>query len=657
MTKNFNDGTYVGKAKGMGGLVTVKLTVANHQINQVEIVAPDESKDFGKSALKKLQAEILQTQNADVDAVSGASVTSWAVKDAAQEAIEAALGQEHETSLKLNDGTYEGTAEGHGGPLTVAVTTKDNRISKVQVVKNVESPHVGDYAMKFIPEQIVKQQTLGVDAVSGATLTSKAILAASKKAVAKAGGDVRSRQKQPYQKPQTPAKDLDTDLVIAGGGLAGLATATFALMHGLKVVLLEKNDQPGGSFRYAAGAFATTGSKELEKLNQTNQIDELLNWVKQLSEQDAKRPIDLKFVRYLATESGKTFDDLLALAHAKPSFFLKLPYTAAGFAPGAKITEVFIKYIQDHQGIILNDTVISKVDWDHDHATGVEAKNASGSFTVKAKAVVMATGGASYGQEKMLQQTTPSLKQVNVANEANPANTGDGYPILKAVGAKFFDNDVYKNAELDFAPQLHTDYNNEPDYSQAMVVNSEGKRFTNEAPFSFLNLTTALYREGSPRYYTIYDSQQMDPKFKARVDALPEDPKVYVTASSMKELAAKTNLNAANLQAAFDQYQKACETGQDEFGKNKKSLVKLASGKYYAIFTRPGSWGTIGGVKINQQMQVEKADGSYFDNLYALGELSTGDLFCDYYMIGFSLADYSTEGRLVAEELTAKIKH
>jgi glycine/D-amino acid oxidase-like deaminating enzyme len=73
--------------------------------------------------------------------------------------------------------------------------------------------------------------------------------------------------------------------VIAGGGLTGLASATFAAEKGLKVVVIEKNDQVGGSFRYAAGAFATCGSSQAED----NQVDDLVAWVKELNRHGAKK--------------------------------------------------------------------------------------------------------------------------------------------------------------------------------------------------------------------------------------------------------------------------------------------------------------------------------------------------------------------------------
>ena len=70
----------------------------------------------------------------------------------------------------------------------------------------------------------------------------------------------------------------------------------------------------------------------------------------------------------------------------------------------------------------------------------------------------------------------------------------------KAVNAEFSNNDVYKNGTIDFAPQLFITWNTVPDYSKTMLIDENGKRFSNEAPYNFLNLTTEMYKHGSEKY-------------------------------------------------------------------------------------------------------------------------------------------------------------
>ena len=98
-----------------------------------------------------------------------AAAVSMALSSVAQAAVE--------------DGTYEGSANGKNGPVTVAVTMKAGKIADVKVVKSGESAMISDVAIARVPAEIVKNQSLRVNNVSGATLTSMAIQAAATNAV------------------------------------------------------------------------------------------------------------------------------------------------------------------------------------------------------------------------------------------------------------------------------------------------------------------------------------------------------------------------------------------------------------------------------------------------------------------------------------------
>ena len=78
------------------------------------------------------------------------------------------------SAAAVADGTYEGTADGNNGPISVSVTIKDGKITDVQVTDNVETQGIGDVAVEQIPQQMVANNTLNVDNVTGATVTSAA---------------------------------------------------------------------------------------------------------------------------------------------------------------------------------------------------------------------------------------------------------------------------------------------------------------------------------------------------------------------------------------------------------------------------------------------------------------------------------------------------
>ena len=142
-------------------------------------------------------------------------------------------------------GTYEATVDSVGGPLTVAVTVSEDRIEEVAIVENHDTDGVCDVPMARIPQEIIDNQSINVDSVSGATLTSIFLKNAVKDALAQATDDLA-----PYQEKvawSAPAQsDMDVDVVVVGGGISGMAAAVNAAANGKKVVVLEKLAIIGG---------------------------------------------------------------------------------------------------------------------------------------------------------------------------------------------------------------------------------------------------------------------------------------------------------------------------------------------------------------------------------------------------------------------------
>ncbi len=654
----YTAGTYTGTGTGMNGEVTATITVDTDEITAVELGLDNETPSIGQAAGEELIQQILDSQSADIDGVTGATYTSNGVQEAVQDALNQAMGVQETADLSIPDGTYEGTANGHGGPLTVSVTVQNNQITAVEVTSNQETANVADYAMTHIPEEIVSQQTLAVDAVTGSTVTSRAVLAAVADAIDQAGGDSAAWEAQPYEKEVTTYSDMETTLVVAGAGIGGLSTAAFAAERGIPVIVLEKNDVVGGSLRYAGGGFAIANSEHVTDEMGDDSLENIMAWVHQLNDDtDAQNPIDEDFVEYLLSQSGPAFDEMLDMTGTEVTFTAPDPYMRAGFSRGAATADTLAQYVLDHGGQILTGVTVTGINMDGDTAVGLTAENENGSFTVSADYVVIATGGASYTKEDLLEEVTPSLANVHVYNEANVGNTGDGYDMLEAVGASFDGHDVYKNGFYDFADSLYITWANQPETASTIIINADGERFYSEWPFDRGMMTTKMLEEGSGAYYILYDAVDMDADFRAQLDALEEDSSVYVTGADIEELAQKLSIDPDTLQATVDRYNGFCQSGVDEdFGKDAAYLQEYTGEEgYYAVYTMPGSWGTMGGVNTNREMLAEKEDGTYFPNLYAVGEISTGQLFSEYYMGGFSLSYYMTEGNLVAQDIASKM--
>ena len=126
-------------------------------------------------------------------------------------------------------GTYTATADGNNGPVTVEVTVSDTAITSVKVTDQAETESIAGPAIERIPQAIVDNQSLAVDAVSGATVTSTAILTAVADAIEQAGGDVEALKNVAVSGGDAAqVGDKSADVVVIGAGGAGLC---LSLIH------------------------------------------------------------------------------------------------------------------------------------------------------------------------------------------------------------------------------------------------------------------------------------------------------------------------------------------------------------------------------------------------------------------------------------------
>ena len=170
------DGLYAGAAQGFGGDLVVDVTIADGKISEVAVRPHQETPMVAGPAIEKLTASVVDAQSAEIDTVSGATVTSNAFIAAVEQALQKAQGN-------YEDGVYAGIAQGFGGDLIVDVTVGEGRISEVEVRPHQETPAIAGPAIEQLTATIVESQSFDVEAVSGATYTSNALVAAVKDAL------------------------------------------------------------------------------------------------------------------------------------------------------------------------------------------------------------------------------------------------------------------------------------------------------------------------------------------------------------------------------------------------------------------------------------------------------------------------------------------
>ena len=255
----FVPGTYTGEGQGYGGTVVVTLTTDSSSITDVKVTGDKETPNVGGLYLETLANQVKMAQSAEIDGVSGATLTSNGVREAAAAAISLAKGEAAPAPagpLSFTAGTYTGTAAGYNGPVSLKVTFSDSAVTAVEIESEAETGHVGTPAYDIIFPDIIAANGTGVDAVSGATFTSRAIKEAVNDAAQQAGvSDLASFKKNTVVHEAQAPIDVTVDVVVVGAGGAGMGAAAQAAQNGDTVLVIEKNAEIGGNTLVSGGAY------------------------------------------------------------------------------------------------------------------------------------------------------------------------------------------------------------------------------------------------------------------------------------------------------------------------------------------------------------------------------------------------------------------
>lgn len=561
------------------------------------------------------------------------------------------------TSSGYKAGTYTGVGHGHNGEVKVDVTFTDSAIESIKISESSETPTLSDPATEKLPELIVKNQTTNVDGISGATMTSNAIKNAVLDAVDQAGGDSKAFESKEAEKETLATDDIDTDVLVIGGGASGLLAAQTAAKAGAKTTLVEKLDTLGGTMVVSAGLLLTVDSKTTTDVDDS--LDRMMTFFKTQNETSDVQP-DYDYASAIFEQTGSTVDYLKSDLGLEGTTLDMGGYVGTQFTIGYELVKNMVDQCEKNGVTILTGTKADSLTVTDGAVTGAKVTNDSGSYTINAKKVIVAAGGANWSED--LKSSQPALKTVDLNEKSCIGNSGDGMKMLEEVGADMSDNLYIKSSQHDFAQVFGTNWSNTPSTSMTMLVDADGKRFTNEAQAADTMVNEAMLKHASSGYWNIIDKNNavgFDADFLKKIEeqSASDNKTVAVYADTIEELAEKMGVNADNLKASFDTYQAACESGTDsEFGKSSEYLKAYSTdGGYYAVYRRCGSWGTIGGAITDETMHVLDASGNAIANVFAVGETATPKLFGDYYFGGYSLGSYTTEGIIAANTAVSEM--
>ena len=626
----YQPGTYTASANGFGGPVEVTLTVGeNGGITKADIVGASETPDVGGAAIPDLSAQLLSAQSAEIDGVSGASLTTGAVKEAATAALAEASSLEVVSAPKAEGdnlfipGTYTGSSKGFGGDVTVTVNVSEKAIDSVEINGDHETENIGSFAVEMLGDRIMSAQSPNIDALTGATVTSGAIIRALQQAFTEAGADLSKfpdAHEPEIDTADKPEETLETDIVIIGAGGAGMTAAIRATQAGKDVILLEKMPYVGGNTTKATGGMnaAETHYQKEQGIQDTIQqfIDDTIKGGHNLNDPD--------LVKVMAENSAAGIDWLDSIDAPLPKVSFSGGATNArihspedGSGVGAYLVTAFRKKLDELKVNVMYDTKATELIDDHGTIVGVKAEGKTALYTINAKAVILTTGGFG-SNEEMIVKYKPELK--GTVKTGSPGATGDGIVMAEAVGAALVDIDqiqlhptVEQNTSMLITEGVRGD--------GAILVNQSGKRFIDELLTRDVVSAAELAEEGSYAYL-IFDQHLRD-----GLKATEKYVSIGITtqADTVEELAEKLGIDPATLAETVTNWNKYVADKKDpDFGRTTGMEADLSEAPYYAIKIAPGIHHTMGGVKIDTEAEVISTENKPIPGLFAAGEVTGG---------------------------------
>ena len=550
--------------------------------------------------------------------------------------------------------TATGVGQGMDGDVVVEVTADQSKLYSVVVIKHTETPGIGTVAVDQIPGAMVAANSILVDAVTGATVTSDAIKEGVRSALVEAGLDPTVFEVAPEaQGPvKRTAETLDCDVVIVGAGGAGLTAAIQATQDGAKVIVLEMMPMVGGNSLKATGGMNAAGTRFQAALGITDSgvqefIEDTMNGGHQLNN------IDL--VTAMAQQSSDAVNWLADLGAELPKVaatggtvhkYLHEPED--GSAVGSFLVQKLSETCEKMGITIMLNTKATKLIMDGGTAVGVLAQDKAHDYTINAKAVILATGGfgANY---YMMTSYKASLAGAVTTNHAGA--DGSGINMAVAVGADTVDMEqiqlhptVYQETGLLVSESVRS--------MGGILVNAEGKRFTNDMSTRDAVSNAELEQTGSYAYI-IFDQRIVDDLSSTQKYIASG---LTVQADTYEELAKLMGLEGGAVQnfvTTMETWNAAVASGTDaEFGRNNGMDEDLATAPYYAIKIAPGIHHTMGGVKINTDCEVLTAGGSAIPGLFAAGEV-TGGVHGGNRIGGNAVCDFVVFGRVAGSGAAA----
>lgn len=595
--------------------------------------------------------------------------------------------------------SYTGTAQGMGGEVSVTLTIENGVITDCVATGDKETDGIGSVVIAQFPAQVVEGNTINLDAVSGATITSNAFVEAAKAALTAAGLNPDDYM---TKVAAAAAGDVtkEADVVIVGAGGAGMTAAMTASDAGKSVIILESQAMVGGNSVRSTGGMnaAKTVYQDENEFAEGAGVEKMLKsaadnyadneFITSLAATVAQQWADYQanpvgyfdsvelmeldtmvggkginnpeLVKTLVEgtapaidwldENGMSLHNVAAFGGASVKRIHR-PVNEEGkvVSVGAYLIPLMEKACQD-RGVefILNTTADTILTDANGQAVGVSGTDKDGNtVTVNAKAVILATGGFGANLD-MVASYKPELKGFMTTNA--PGIQGQGIAMATAIGAATVDMEqiqIHPTVEANTAALITEGLRGDG----AILVNANGERFTDEVSTRDKVSAAEIAQPGSFSWL-IVDQAMADASNVIQG---------YITkgytkqGATYEELAKEIEVDPAAFAATMEKWNGCVEAKTDaDFGRTSFANP-LNTAPYYAIKVSAGVHHTMGGVVINSSTEVLKEDGSVIPGLFAAGEV-TGGVHGANRLGGTAVADFVVFGRIAGSSAAAFAK-
>ena len=508
--------------------------------------------------------------------------------------------------------TYSATGNGYHGEMTVNVTIEDGKITDVELGDNHETNVVIDRAFPVIRERILEANTADVDSVTAATFSSYAIKTAVADAMQQAGLEAPKVAMQNAEKTATERAAESCDIVIVGGGPAGLAAAVSAKQTNAdkNVILVEKLDILSGNGKFdmnffdminteaqkAAGNDEWVGEAGLakfleEKSSNGESAERIQVWANEEYNLDA-------WLRAMGVELNYNYGGTNHMAEDNQ---YSGEVIQAGLEKAAAELGVDVRTGTKGVDLVMEDGACKGV---------IVTNNAGETYTINAASTIITTGGFCSNKE-LLAEYAPGYEVFNTSNQMG--TTGDFVKIFEQNGIKmenmgkmsFFSNIIVPYRDLTGGADMN------------LLANSEGALLPNK---SGMDRGTMIKEQPNGAAYYITDKTGYDSFYRIRKHV---GLGYYAEGATIEELAEKLSINAEGLKASVEQYNADAAAGAENAqiaAVPKRALD--AEGPYYGVRVEAANHMTKGGVVCNENAQVLNADDTVVPGLYAAGEVT-----------------------------------